>query len=56
MRRQGEVSDADKVTVEDPVLMLLESIERAPRQTGIDLIIGTFCSSESELLLQRIPK
>jgi hypothetical protein len=47
-RRKGEVSDADKVSVADSVLMSLQSIERTPNQTGIDLTVDTVCSSEGK--------
>jgi len=47
-RRKGEVGDADNVSVADAVLMSLQSIERTPKQTGINLTADTVCSSESE--------
>jgi hypothetical protein len=47
-RRKGEVSDADKVSVADAVVMSLQRIERTPKQTGIDLAVDAFCSPESE--------
>jgi hypothetical protein len=47
-RRKGEVSDADKVSVADAVLMSLQSIERTPNQTGIDLTVDAVRSSESK--------
>ena len=47
-RGKGEVGDADKVPVADAVVMLLQSIERTPQQTGIYLAGDTFCPSECE--------
>jgi hypothetical protein len=47
-RRKGEVSDADKVSVADAVLMSLQSIERTPKQSGSYLTVDTVCSSERE--------
>ena len=47
-RGKGEVSDADKVLVGDALLMSLQSIERAPKQTRSYLTVNTFGSSESE--------
>ena len=46
-RRKGEVSDADKISVADAVVMLLQSIERTPQQTGIYLV-DTFWPSERD--------
>ena len=39
-RGKGEVGDADKIPVADAVVMLLESIQRAPQQTGVDLAVA----------------
>jgi hypothetical protein len=47
-RGKGEVGDADKIPVADAVVMLLQSIERTPQQTGIYLAGDTFCPSECE--------
>ena len=47
-RGKGEVGDADKIPAADAVAMLLQSIERTPKQTGIYLAIDTVCSSECE--------
>ena len=47
-RGKGEIGDADKIPVADAVVMLLQSIERTPQQTGIDLAVDNFCPSESE--------
>jgi len=47
-RGKGEVGDADKIPVADAVVMLLQSIERTPQQTGIYLAGGTICPSECE--------
>jgi len=47
-RGKGEVSDPDKVPVGDEVVMSLQSIERTSKQTGSDLAVDPFCSSESE--------
>ena len=47
-RGKGEVGDTDKVPVADAVVMLLQSIERTPQQTGIYLAGDTFCPSECE--------
>jgi hypothetical protein len=52
-RREGEVSDADKVPVADAVLMLLQSVERTPMQTGIDSTVDRVCASESKLCSRR---
>ena len=46
-RGKGEVSDADKVSVGDAVVMSLQSIERAPKQTGSYLAADSFRSPES---------
>ena len=51
-RRKGEVDDADRIPVANAVLMLLQSIERTPQQTGIYPAVDTFrpsCPSEREL-------
>ena len=47
-RGKGEVGDADKIPVADAVVMLLESIQRAPQQTGVDLAVAAVRSAESE--------
>ncbi len=47
-RRQGEVSDTDKVPVADSAVVLLQRIECTSKQIGIDLTVDTFCSPESE--------
>jgi hypothetical protein len=47
-RGKGEVGDADKIPIANAGVMLLQSIERAPQQTGSDLTVDAFCSSESE--------
>ena len=47
-RRKGEVRDADKVAGTDAVTMLLQSIERTTKQTGVDVSVVTSCSSESK--------
>jgi hypothetical protein len=47
-RGKGEVGDADRIPVADAFVMLLESIERTPQQTGIYLAVDTFCPPESE--------
>jgi hypothetical protein len=47
-RGKGEVGDTDKIPVADAVAMLLQSIERTPQQTGIYLVVDTFCPSECE--------
>jgi hypothetical protein len=47
-RGKREVSNADKVSVGDAVLMSLQSIEGALKQTGSYLAVDSFCSSESE--------
>ena len=47
-RGKGEVSDADKVSVRDAVLMSLQSIERPPNQIGGYPAVDSFRSSESE--------
>ena len=47
-RGKGEVGDADKIPVADAVVMLLQSIQRAPQQTGVDLAVATVRSAESE--------
>jgi len=47
-RGKREVGDADKIPVADAVVMLLQSIERTPQQTGIYLAGDTFCPSECE--------
>jgi hypothetical protein len=47
-RGKREVSDADKVSVRDAVVMPFLSIERTPKQTGSYLAVDSFCSSESE--------
>ena len=46
-RGKRKVGDADEIPVADAVLMLLEGVERAPQQTGIDLAVDAFCPSES---------
>jgi len=52
-RGKGEVSDADKVPEADAVLMLLQSIERTTKQSGIDVTVVTSRSSESKLCPRR---
>jgi hypothetical protein len=52
-RREGEVSDADKISVADTALMLLQSVERTPTQTGIDLTVDPFCSPQRKLCSRR---
>ena len=47
-RGKGEVGDADKIPIANAGVMLLQSIERTPQQTGSDLTVDAFCSSESE--------
>jgi hypothetical protein len=47
-RGKGEVGDADEIPGADAVPMLLQSIERTPQQTGIDLTADAVRSSESE--------
>src|SRR5882757_3662887 len=47
-RGKGEVGDADKIPIADAVVMLLQSIERTPQQTGIYLAVDTFCGSACE--------
>ena len=47
-RRKGEVGDTDKIPVADAVVMLLQSIKRTPQQTGIYLVVDTFCPSKCE--------
>jgi hypothetical protein len=47
-RGKGEVGDADKIPVADAVVVLLQSIERTPQQTGIYLAADTFCPSARE--------
>jgi len=47
-RGKGEVGDADEIPVADAVVVLLQSIERTPQQTGIYLAVDTFCPSASE--------
>src|ERR1700688_505873 len=47
-RGKGEIGDADKIPVADAVVMLLQSIERTPQQTGIYLAPDTFRPSECE--------
>jgi hypothetical protein len=47
-RGKGEVGDTDNIAVANAGLVLLQSIERAPQQTGSDLTAVAFCSSESE--------
>jgi hypothetical protein len=46
-RGKGEVGDADKIPVGDTVVMLLQSVERTPQQTGIYLV-DTLWPSESK--------
>lgn len=53
MRRQGEVSDADEVSIADVVLMLLKSIERTAKQMRIDLTVDTGPLSEGRLCTER---
>jgi hypothetical protein len=47
-RGKGEVSDTDEVSIADAVVMPLQSIERAPKQTGSDPAVESLCFSESE--------
>ena len=47
-RGKGEVGDADKIPIANAGVMLLHRIERTPQQTGSDLTVDAFCSSESE--------
>jgi len=47
-RRQREVSDHDKVSVADAVVMPLQSVERTPQQAGCDFTVNTVCSRRSE--------
>src|SRR5580658_5600110 len=47
-RGKGEIGDADKIPVADAGVMLLQSGERAPQQTGGDLAAVAFCSSKSK--------
>ena len=47
-RGKGEVGDADKIPIANAGVMLLQSIERTPQQTGSDLTVDAFCPSESE--------
>jgi len=47
-RGQGEVSDTDGISVTDAVVMPLQSIERTPKQTGSDLGVDSFGSSEGK--------
>jgi hypothetical protein len=47
-RRQREVSDPDKVSVADAVVMSLQSVERALKQAGRHLTVNTVCSRRSE--------
>ena len=47
-RGKGEVGDADKIPIANAGVMLLQSIERTPQQTGIYLAGDTFCPSECE--------
>ncbi len=47
-RGKGEVSDPDKVSIGDALVMSLQSIERTPKQTGSCLAVDFFCSSERE--------
>ena len=46
-RGEGEVSDADKVSVGDAVAMSLQSFERTLKQTGSYLAGDSFCSPRS---------
>ena len=46
-RGKGEIDDADEISVADAVVMLLQSIERTPQQTGIYLV-DTFWPSERD--------
>jgi len=41
-RGKGEVGDTDNIPVADAVVMLLQSIERTPQQTGIYWAVDTF--------------
>jgi len=45
-RGKGEVGDADKIPVADAVVMLLQSSERTPQQSGVYLAIDTFWPPE----------
>lgn len=47
-RGKGEIGDADEVPIANAGVMLLQSIERTPQQTGRDVTVDAFCSSESE--------
>ena len=47
-RGERKVGDADKIPTANAGVMLLQSIERTPQQTGSDLTVDAFCSSESE--------
>jgi hypothetical protein len=47
-RGKGEVSDADKVSVDDAVVMSLQSIERTQKQAGSYLAVDTFWSTDSD--------
>jgi len=46
-RGKGEIDDADEISVADAVVMLLQSIERTPQQTGVYLV-DTFWPSEHD--------
>src|SRR5271167_2894202 len=46
-RGKGEISDADKVSVSDAVAMSLQSIERAPKESGSYLAVDSFGSPKS---------
>jgi hypothetical protein len=45
-RGKGEVSDADKVSVDDAVVMSLQSIERTRKQAGSYLAVDTLWSPD----------
>ena len=47
-RGKREVGDANKIPIANAGVMLLQSIERTPQQTGSELTVDAFCSSESE--------
>jgi len=47
-RGKGEISDADEVSVSDALLVLIQSIERTPKQTRGYLAVSAFRSSVSK--------
>jgi hypothetical protein len=47
-RGQGEVSDADEVSVRDAVVMSLQGSERPLQQSGSDPAVESYCLSESK--------